>query len=98
MLREFTLCLDFLELPGLDETQAYERGYDTGLVMDYRSERTIGAARSDVVAFGLLVYEKWEKTGDFKYVLAHEYIRGLNHGLRQKAEKIAGRNKVKSDT
>ncbi len=93
MPKKYKLCFDIMELEGLDDKQSYEKGYNTGLAMDYRSERTIERARSEVVTFGLVVYERWEKTGDYRYVLLHEYIRGLNHGLQERGRRIAERHR-----
>ncbi len=95
MPRTYRLCFDILELVGLDEKQSYEKGHNTGLTTDYRSERTIERARHEVVVIGLMAHEHWEKTGDYKYVLLHEYIRGLNHGLLEKAQGIVKRRSKK---
>ena len=96
--QNYKLCFDIMELTGLDENQAYEKGLNTGLSLDYRSPGSIERARSEVVAFGLLVHEKWEKTGDYKFVLLHEYVRGLNHGLKEKADRLAERRKSELET
>lgn len=95
MPKMYTFCFDVLDLVDIDERQAYTKGYETGLNTDYRSQRTIEKARSQVVATGLVAHERWEKTGEFKYVLLHEYIRGLNHGLEEKARAITKRRKPK---
>lgn len=91
----YKLCLDVVELIGLNEGQCYEKGFQSGLKLDYRSERTIKKARQEVVTSGLLAFERWEKTKDFKYVLLHEYIRGLNHGLQKREEGIIERRRSK---
>ncbi|PKM83032.1 MAG: hypothetical protein CVU89_02585 [Firmicutes bacterium HGW-Firmicutes-14] len=98
MPKKYTYLIDIMELTGLDEKQAYEKGFGTGLSLDYRSEKTIAKARSEVVAAGLLAHERWEKTGDFKYVLLHEYIRGLNHGLEKKSQDIIERKMARANT
>ncbi len=95
MSKKYKFCFDIMELEGLDDKQSYEKGYNTGLTMDYRSERTIERARSEVVTFGLLAYERWEKTGDYKYVLLHEYIRGLNHGLQERGKRLVERQRLR---
>lgn len=95
MPKEYKLCFDILELAGLDERQSYEKGYETGLGLDYRTQKTIERARNEVVAFGLLAHERWEKTGDYKFVLLHEYIRGLNHGLQQRARLVMEKRRSK---
>lgn len=91
MPKRYKLFFDVRELTGLDDRQSYDKGYSTGLNLDYRTERTIERARNEIVEAGLVAYENWEKTGDFKYVLLHEYIRGLNHGLQQRALKLSRR-------
>lgn len=96
MPKEYRFCFDILELAGLDETQSYAKGYNTGLTMDYRREKTIERARNEVVTIGLMAYERWEKSGDYKFVLLHEYIRGLNHGLEQRAQRISNKRLAKS--
>ncbi len=94
--KKYKMCFDIMELEGLNETEAYEKGFQAGLELDYRSVRSIERARNEVVAFGLLAHERWEKSGEFKYVLLHEYIRGLNHGLKEKADRLTERKKSES--
>lgn len=83
MSGDFTFLVDIAELAGLSEKEAYNKGLANGLEMSFETEENIAAARSEVIAYGLAIHEKWEKTQDFIYVLAHEYVRGLNHGLQQ---------------
>ena len=98
MPKKYRLCFDILELAGLDERQSYAKGFDTGLTSDHRTTKTIEQARNEVVAIGLMAHERWEKSGDYRFVLLHEYIRGLNHGLEQRAERLMNKvikNKLK---
>ncbi|MBU7005929.1 hypothetical protein [Phosphitispora fastidiosa] len=93
--KNYKMCFDIMELEGLNEAQAYEKGLTAGQALDYRTERSIERARNEVVAFGLLAHERWEKSGEFKYVLLHEYIRGLNHGLKEMADRLTERKTAK---
>lgn len=91
MTSRFTFIVDIAELAGLSETEAYDKGWQTGSSMEFETYEEIEEARSEVVAYGLKVHEKWEKTRDYVYVLAHEYTRGLSHGLQKKAEDMASK-------
>jgi len=88
MTCKHTFIFDIAELAGLSEKEAYDKGFRTGIEMKFDDAAGIEEARSEVVAYGLAVHEKWEKTQDYIYVLAHEYTRGLNHGLLKKAEAV----------
>lgn len=85
MTRQYTFIIDITELAGLSEKEAYEKGFETGIYMSFEKSEDIEEARSEVIAYGLEIHEKWEKSHDYIYVLAHEYTRGLNHGLQKKA-------------
>lgn len=91
MTSKYTFIVDIAELSGLSEREAYEKGLRTGINMSFENAGEIEEARGEVVAYGLIIHEKWEKTRDYIYVLAHEYTRGLNHGLQRKAEEMSCR-------
>lgn len=97
-MARYKFSLDITELEGLDDRQAYEMGFNAGLHLDYRSPNTIDRARSEAVTYGLLAHEKWEKTHDYRFVLFHEFIRGLNRGLRQKELRLVKREGVLAKT
>lgn len=97
-MARYKFSMDISELEGLDDRQAYEMGYNAGLNLDYRSTNTIDRARSEAVTYGLLAHEKWEKTQDYRFVLFHEFIRGLNRGLRQKELKLVKRKALLAKT
>jgi hypothetical protein len=88
MSYRYTFIVDIAELAGLSEKEAYDKGLRTGCGMEFETAAEIEEARSEVVAYGLKIHEKWEKSRDYIYVLAHEYTRGLTHGLQKKADEM----------
>lgn len=91
MSSRYTFVVDIAELAGLSEKEAFDKGLRIGRSMEFDSDAEIAEARSEVVAYGLKIHEKWEKSRDFIYVLAHEYTRGLAHGLQKKADERAAK-------
>lgn len=88
MTRKYTFIIDIAELAGLSEKEAYDQGLATGINMNFDKAEDIEEARSEVIAYGLEIHEKWEKSHDYIYVLAHEFTRGLNRGLQKKAGEV----------